>query len=342
MSRSSEAWNGPATSGSQRPRTGLVRVDAISAACPVCGRTKFCSVTRDGGMVWCTRRQSARAIDYGFGTAWVHVLDDAQRASLPAIPPPRPTLKRASVEVRDRAYRAALAELALEPHHREALLARGLSPATIERNGYASLTTGRARAARAMIEAVGDDVRAVPGYLLRDDNGRTYPSLGGAKGIAVPVRDLGGRILSLKIRLDQLDANGKRYSYSTSSYAGGAPAESAVHVPLDRPSTRHIAVTEGELKADAITELSRALCVSFPGHGMWRKCLPVIDALAPESVAVLLDNDRFENAEIAHSFAQLVEALRAKRLRVLTPEWPRAFKGYDDYLAARRRAESTT
>lgn len=192
-----------------------------------------------------------------------------------------------------------------------------------------------------MLEAVGDDVRAVPGYVLRERDGQCYPSIGGAGGIAVPVRDLDGRIVSLKIRLDQLDAKGRRYGYATSSYCGGAPAESAVHVPLARPSSRHIAITEGELKADAITELVGALCISVPGHGMWRKCLPFVDAIAPSTVAVLLDNDRFENAEIAHSFAQLVAALRAKRLRVHTPEWPHEFKGYDDYLAA-RRGESTT
>lgn len=338
MSRSSEAWG---SSLSTRPRTGLVRVDAISATCPVCGRKKFCSITRDGGMVWCTRRPSAHAHDYGYGTAWVHVLDDAQRASLPEIPAPRPTIKRASVDVRDRAYRAALEVLPLEESHRAALLGRGLSTQAIERAGYASLTTGRARAARAMLEAVGDSARAVPGYILRDDNGRTYPSLGGAKGIAVPVRDLDGRIVALKLRLDELDAKGRRYGYATSSFFGGAPAESAVHVPIATHS-RHIAITEGELKADVITELAGALCLSLPGHGMWRRALPFVEAIAPASVAVLLDNDWRTNAEVARSRAQLVEALRAKRLRVHTPEWPHEFKGYDDYLAAKSRGESTT
>lgn len=338
MSRSSEAWGSPV---SARPRTGLVRVDAISATCPVCGRTKFCSVTRDGGMVWCTRRPSAHAHDYGYGTAWVHVLDDAQRASLPEIPAPRPTLERASAEVRDRAYRAALEVLPLEEPHRAALLARGLSAPAIARAGYASLTTGRARAARAMLEAVGDDVRAVPGYVLRERDGQCYPSIGGAGGIAVPVRDLDGRIVALKIRLDQLDAKGRRYGYATSSYCGGAPAESAVHVPI-ASSSRHIAITEGELKADVITELAGALCLSLPGHGMWRRALPFVEAIAPASVAVLLDNDWRTNAEVARSRALLVAALRAKRLRVHTPEWPHEFKGYDDYLAAKRRGESTT
>lgn len=338
MRSSDEMWSGPG----RGHRTGLVRVDAARVACPVCGRKKFCSVSRDGGMVWCTQVPSGSERSYNYGVAWVHVLGAERRASMPALPAARPTLRRADVDVRDRAYRAALDTFSLSPHHRAALDARGLSARAIATRGYCSFATGRARAARAMVTAVGDAVRAVPGYIVRQNNGDSYASLGGASGMLVPVRDLDGRIVALKVRLDEPDESDRRYSYVTSTGHGGAPAESAVHVPITTASTRHIAITEGELKADVITELAGALCLSVPGHGMWRKVLPFVDAIAPETVAVLFDNDRFEKTAIAQSCARLVEALRLKRLYVSTPEWPHEFKGYDDYLAAKRRGESTT
>src|SRR5690606_34374855 len=70
--------------------------------CPVCGKTKWCGFTPH--FVICMRVPSDRQARNG---GWIHPLDAARAIDLPPLPP-QPAHEPASVERRDRVYRALL------------------------------------------------------------------------------------------------------------------------------------------------------------------------------------------------------------------------------------------
>lgn len=319
--------------------SGLVRVDAIGASCPVCGRGKFCSITRDGGMVWCTRVESGDRRDYGYGEAWVHVLDTPARVDRAAMQRIALAREPANVETRDRIYRALLDALRLERHHRENLRARGLTDEQIDAGGYRSLPSeGRGYIARDLFESFGAALAGVPGFFQWPDG---KWGITGATGLLVPVRDVAKGIEALKIRLDSAPPDGGRYRFLSSAGKGGAKAVSTLHAPVfaSLVGARVIRVTEGELKADVATVLSDVPTVSVPGVGRWSLAVQAAEVLQPERVLVAFDMDRDTNVDVARAQRQLVSALRAKKFKVGVESWDPAFKGVDDYFSAQRKGE---
>lgn len=308
-----------------------------SHRCPVCRSDSWCQVHRVEPVVLCKRVQARQAKANRDGVPfYVHRLDgDAWEPE--ALPPPAADVACAGADVCDAAYRAALGGLGLTDAHRANLHARGLSDAAIEANGYRSLPLeGRAKLARRMLDAVGDAACAVPGYRLAEGDGRTWATLGGAPGLLVPVRDLEGRIVALKVRRDDLADDGPRYVYVSSRSRGGAAAPNAVHVPRWRGATTTVRLTEGELKADVCTALSGVLTLSAPGVGAWARAMPVLRALGPATVRVAFDADAFTNAHVAAALAACCDALRRAGYVVAVERWnPARGKGLDDVLAAR-------
>ena len=203
--------------------------------CVVCGRPKTCSVAGDGAVVWCAKVASEHPHRSGIADGWLHFLDDAARTQvkgwqLPAIP----LAKRAGpADLRDVVYRALLALLDLTPAHRAGLEARGLEREHLDLGEYRSLpAASRAPIGKRLAERFSDGQLAqVPGLFQRDEGGHCWWTVGGSAGLLVPVRDLTGRIVGLKIRLDQAQSEGGRYRYLTSSSHGGAKAELVAHVP---------------------------------------------------------------------------------------------------------------
>jgi len=322
--------------------------------CPVCGGSSWCQVARDGETVLCKRVESGRARVNRNGEEFhVHHLGHPTSSSPRPERAPRPApllLTRAPVEACDAAYRALLAALPLDAGDSAALLARGLTEADITRNGYRSLAVeGRARLARAVVEAVGEDLaRGVPGMVQRTEGERAWWSVGGAAGVLIPCRDAEGHIVALKVRRRD-PVEGPRYLYLTSAKAGGASAPSVLHMPrlareiLDAApgGAARLVVTEGELKADVSTALLGAPVVSLPGVGSWRLALDAAARWRPREVCVALDMDSAQNAHVARAASHLVDALRDAGHRNAFWRWDGRFKGLDDYLAARRRGEVT-
>ena len=323
--------------------------------CPVCGGDSWCQTARDGAVVLCKRVPSHRAkINRAGAEFYVHRLGETPRAGadVPARGSPRPgenrlaplDTTRADADTRDRAYRAVLAALTPDADDRDALLVRGLSAEDLTANAYRSLAVeGRARLARAVVEAVGEDFALrVPGIVRGERDGRAWLSLSGSPGILVPCRDDEGRIIALKVRRREA-GDGPRYLYLTSARRGGASAESALHVPVrtraalaaSSPAAARVVVTEGELKADVASVLLGLPVWSIPGVGSWRLALEAARRWRPAVVCVALDADTAG----ARAAAELVDALRAEGMRTEHWRWDRRFKGIDDYLAARRRGE---
>lgn len=333
MSRSNAAWS--TTKG-----RGVVDVRVLRIPCPLCGKRDRCGVRSEPpALCICYRAPSSEhSADGGF----IHRLDAVRAAALPVVAL-APSVERAPDDVLARAYRAMLSRLGLSSAHRAALLARGLDAQAIERAGYASLeVAGRAQLGRAIVEAVGEDLAArVPGYVVREREGRSWPSVAGWPGLLVPCRDERGRILGLQVRRDE-PGDGPRYTWLSSRSQGGASASTFAHVPVIDPNAARdeVIVTEGPLKADVVTVLDGRLCVAVPGVSAWARAMPVLEALRPRSVLVAFDADQRTNPAVKLAHDALCVALASRSIPTASIHWPADYgKGLDDALLYQRNGQ---
>lgn len=303
-------------------------------------------------------RTDRRGVPYS-----IHSLGAGAMTSAPRLN--SPTLARATPRVRNAAYRAVLDACALEPQHRAELELRGIDARAIELAGYATLAVrGRKSLALAAIAAAGGEAQAleVPGVVMKSNGNGAWPSFSGCAGLAIPVRDIDGRIVALKIRRDE---GRPKYSAVSSSSAGGPSAEHAAHVPVFDADRSRLVLTEGELKADASTLfcararevaawmrtvggapnavrllelLDGRLVVSAPGVDGWTAAFDVVRQLGARDVVVAFDSDAAKNRQVAAAEGELLAALRREGVGAVRATWPARFKGLDDYLGAAVRA----
>jgi hypothetical protein len=326
--------------GAGSPHPAWHEVTGLSP-CPICGKPDWCARSADGAWAICRRVEVAGGkpkLDKAGAAYWVYRLDghaarDAPARALPATPAPA----RADPATLDRVYRALLAALALHAPHRQALHQRGLPDREIAHRGYATLpATGRAALARRLVERFGADVGAtVPGLYVHTQGTARWWSLAGAPGLLIPVRDLDGRLVALKVRADPPGARRKYTSISSTKYGGpgpGAPVHVPRHAGLPGDTVR---LTEGELKADVATVRSGLLTVSLPGVALWRQALPVLQSCHPQQVVLAFDADWRRTPQVAQALAQTAFALVAAGYVVEVETWdPALGKGIDDVLAA--------
>jgi hypothetical protein len=156
-------------------------------------------------------------------------------------------------------------------------------------------------------------------------------------GVIVPVRDVEGRVVSLKLRLHQPDQQGKMRVFS-SSHVGGAKPIHATHVPVGvarrARETRRLLIVEGEMKADLVYALSNEPVVGVPGAYCSPSILDVVlDALEPEEIQLAFDNDD-AGKRATERYAQTL-AIRSRIAYTAFGD----FKGPDDALKAGSRLE---
>lgn len=304
------------------PRGRLVPVEKARARCPICDKPDFCLVDPDGMKAICMRvaEGARKPVDMkGLGQGWLHVIGGPQshqdRPHVPVIPRPEP----ADRDTLHRAYRAILDALRLSDGHRQALHARGLrDDERIDAIGLRSLPAkGRARVARAVLEALGGDLDQalrVPGlFLRRSDDKSPWLTIGGSPGLLIPSRDSSGRIFCLQVRRDEPGQGGCRYQFLTSadeSRGNGPGPVQGAHVPLHRERSATVRLTEGPLKSEVATHLSGILTIAAPGVGAWRLLLPALKELAPARVLVAFDADFQTNPRVARELSNLVTALQ--------------------------------
>lgn len=309
--------------------------------CGMCGKASWCATSTDGTWAICRRGDAGtglRRVDKAGAEYWLYRLTGPAPGTRPppVEVPPVPTTTAADPATRHRVYRALLAELSLTPAHRQALRQRGLRDDEMARREYRTLPVqGRAALARRLVERYGPAVcTRVPGLYLAQRAGRRWWSLAGAAGLLVPVRDLDGQIVALKVRADAPGA-GSKYSTVSSATHGGPGPGANVHVPLAAPPGETVRVTEGELKGDVATALSGLLTVSIPGVAMWRQALPVLQACKARRVLLAFDADWRAKAHVAQALGHAAFALVAAGYAVEVEAWdPALGKGIDDLLAA--------
>jgi hypothetical protein len=276
--------------------------------------------------------------DKGGAEYWLYRLDGSSLQPRPVVEVPPPSRAAcADTGTLDRVYRALLDALPLAPSHRQALRQRGLADAEMLRRQYRTFPlAGRAALAKHLVEQLGVDLCAqVPGFYLAERDGRRWWSLAGAAGLLLPVRNLDGHIVALKVRAD-VPGDGPKYSTVSSAKHGGPRPGAQAHVPLYEGARGNtVRLTEGEFKADVATALSDILTVSVPGVALWRKALPVLEELRPQQIWLAFDADWRTNPHVAHALGQAAFALAKAGYAVQVEDWdPALGKGIDDLLAA--------
>jgi hypothetical protein len=214
---------------------------------------------------------------------------------------------------------------------------RGLADAEILLRQYRTFPLeGRAALAKRLVHWVGADVCAqVPGFYLAERNGQRWWSLAGATGLLIPVHNLDGHIVALKVRADNPGEGAKYTTISSAKHNGPSPG-APVHVPLHAFSLEApVRLTEGELKADVATALSGVLTIAVPGVTLWRQALPILAALQPVQVLLAFDSNWRHNPHVARALAQATQALVEAGHTVGVETWNVSQgKGIDDVLAA--------
>lgn len=307
-------------------RPPMVRVERARVLCPACGQPDWCLIREDGAIGHCMRSPDGPA---GQGKPlrnksgedyWLHVYAEVREGwTPPESACSRPAARAATPEVLDRAYTAALDGLRLSDQHRADLLGRGLSESTIRREGYRTLfVPGRAALARRVAHAIGAErALEVPGVYLASDGTQSWLSFAGNPGLVIPCRDEAGRIFALRIRRDDAVKNKYLYVSSASDRQGRGPSPPrGIHFPIFDGPRSEVRLTEGELKAAVLTELTGTLTLSVPGVTMWREFLPTLRDLKPQHVIVAWDRDWKTKATVRRTCIELIRALQEEGYHV--------------------------
>lgn len=309
---------------SLRMSAGGWRSVTKAAPCLRCGKGDWCSVSADGAIGICRRTSggSGERIDAS-GSPYIVFTTGSTILPEVSIPAWSPTPVAAPSAVLDAVYRELIRALPVGPDHRHALRQRGLGDGEIELRGYRSLPVqGRSGLARWLVTRFGAGTcSGIPGLYLKAEKGRSWWSLAGPAGLLVPVRDVGRRIVALKVRADDRERSGGKYVYVSSAKYGGAGSGSRVHVPLFEGSTTTVRLTEGELKADVATVLDGVLTVSAPGVTSWRSVIPILHSLNAARVSIAFDSDADSNVYVAGALEAALHGLRAEGFDVAVEAW---------------------
>lgn len=316
--------------------------------CPVCGRTGFCSGTVDGQVVKCRRQDTwqGQLGQYGtdsLGDYWLFRSNVGGLALSPSMDLPTfQTDEQGPDETCNKVYSSLLQLLGLSEAHRQNLSNRGLNNEQIQRAQYRTVPQKGWVVAKELLRAY-DTVTllSVPGFTIKEGrDGKRYLSVAAPPGFFIPVRDVAGMVVGLKIRLDKPDKD-RKYLWLTSRRRNrygrmeGPSPGSRCHVPLFNGDTSTVRVTEGELKADIATAKSGTLTISVPGVSSWAQALPVLAELEAKTVLLSFDADAREKVRVAQSLSNAARAYAEAGYEVYLETWrTEDGKGIDDLFAA--------
>ena len=243
-----------------------------------------------------------------------------------------PQASVASIEVRDRTYRALLSELTLASDHRDNLRGRGLTDAEIDRLEYRTTPlVGFHGLAKALVDE-GYDLFGVPSF-YRDEDGRWTMAIY-LRGIMIPCRDWLGRIQSIHIRLDKkMKRGGKFLTFSSVDKLDGTGAENWCH--MTGPVQECVYLIEGYMKADIVHFFTGQTVLAIPGVTSLQhleKTLKELTELGVRHVMTCFDMDYLKNWHVEAAYSNLVQLLGKMPLTFGTYLWVPDYNGLDDYI----------
>jgi len=318
---------------------GFRRVTALNP-CPVCKRTKWCQVTRDGRLAHCMW-QAVGAVKRAKDDGYIHVLidDDIQSSSrrytektLDKIPTRSSEL--APLEIRDAVYSKLIELSPVWRYERDlvtserGLLARGFSRDDLRRFGaLPPRVAERDALARMINEMLEDDypfyaagrsvtaVYGVPGFW---DGAEGRPKLGRATNykrpaLVIPYRDRAGSIQACQLRF--CGKSGKSlYSWLSTAEdkaheeprgtSSGCPIHFAAREGQSLPDLAFL-ITEGALKAEAFVSQRSAMRV-IATAGVSVAHAEIIAATRNQDAAIGFDIDHRQNAQVCRQLARLI------------------------------------
>jgi hypothetical protein len=231
--------------------------------------------------------QGIHRVDKAGTDYWLYRIDGTSKpvpvGSLPDVSQQEP--ERAPDDVLYKVYTGLLRALSLSDAHRANLRKRGLTDEEIDKRKYRTLPLqGRAAIAKKLANTYdSEQLVKVPGFFVKKEDGKHWLTLAGAPGILIPVRDLAGQIVAIKIRADD-PGDGPKYTWLSSASYGGPGPSNRIHVPMFAGDRSIVRITEGELKADIATALSNILTLSIPGVSSWRQVLPALKECGAKTV----------------------------------------------------------
>ena len=294
--------------------------------CEKCDKSDWCRRSADGSLLICQRYNDGTASirqDRNGSEYYLYRKTDCHQKRSLTTETSRPPPNQPSSSLSHSVYSRLLDLLDLSTKHRENLSRhRGFPELEIEWRKYKSLPiNGRDELARELIFSFGVDVaKTIPGFKRKHTATHEFWTIGGYAGLLIPVRNLEGRIVALRIRAD--DEMAPRYSWLSTGNSGGVGSGCHVHIPLQRlkdPSM--IRITEGELKADFATLTTETLTLSVPGVSSWRLALPILEELRPTQVSLAFDQDFYTNPIVAKSLKALWHELKTKKFNVEVESW---------------------
>lgn len=306
--------------------------------CPICGHGGWCR--SDGAFIVCQRALKDGGevrTDRNGGEYFLYRIDGVDPTKTFEDEEKFPEEKRAADKDVDRVYNAFLDELVLPTERAAGLLGRGVPGETIERCKFRE-HPGPERA-RAALATIRHKLNVhwfcdIPGFYKTGGNNTL---VAGTDGLLIPVRNLDGLIVAMRLRVDDPNTEAKYrwFSRPERAFTIGASSGAHVHVPLHAPEQRGelIRVTEGELKAEIAFAKTGVLTLSVPGVGMWRLALPVMKLIGAKRVLLAWDADQRKNPHVARALERAAIVYRDEGFEVGLETWPEAAgKGIDDVL----------
>lgn len=248
------------------------------------------------------------------------------------LPRQEPTLK--PLEERSLIYEDFLRLLELTPQHRSNLQCRGLDADTIADKLYRSVPKkyGRVYSRAMYLLAKHHDLSGVPGFYRK--NGQWHMAAG--EGFFIPVRDAGGSIQGLQLRLD----DGKKQKYRWFSGNGcpdGTKCPAFLHV-VNWQADAEVYITEGTLKADVAQSLmgQDACFIALPGVGARKGLDKLLRELGISKLTEAFDRDQESNPTVALAVQRFYRLMADNGVAVSALRWNPRYKGIDDMLLAER------
>lgn len=350
---------------------GFRRVTARDP-CPICGRKKWCQVTRDGRLahcMWEARGSIKRAKDDGYIHVLIHDAPQILKANFhhTILDDTKVSSELAPLEIRDAAYSKLLELSPAWKYERElitgerGLLARGFKAADISRFGaFPARAVERDALAQVINESLTDDLPAyaaqrqgaavlgIPGFW----EGKTgSPRLGRATdykrpALVIPYRDRQGSIQACQLRFS--GARGKSiYTWLSTSEdrldkePRGTSSGCPIHFAFRQGefmSDLPFIITEGALKAEAFVT-QRPACRAIATAGVSVAHYALIEATRGEDAVIAFDSDHRANAQVCRQLAKLIAGrerdakLSGQQKNTSVVVWDRA-KGVDDAVLA--------
>lgn len=320
--------------------------------CPHCGKPDWCILFPDGG-VNCYRNSNgiSKVDDDGCPYYYFPPTAETKELATKVDFSEESGVALATVDQRDRLYRALLDQFALSKEHRKKLLGRGLTEAVIQERAFRTMTeswTIKNRVASYLAELF-PFWMGVPGMFLRNEKA----ALSSTPGILIPIRDLAGRILGLKVRLD--NEEGGKYRWVSSRKKGGPSSggPAGYYPPIGRPAVPgSVRVCEGAFKAIVSAELTGIPAIAA-GNGVGSMAssdvFEMVESLNPQMVYLCPDQNAYLESSVTvktrTAWERWMKWGQEKGIRLQVDTWQsdlpaeQRFDGIDDALVAGVKTE---